>query len=428
MAERLLTTKDCHNIINYMVADITGQTSTTRVTDTSSFVSAGETLLTYATENVLNSLALLIGRVLIASRPYSGKFDIIKSISSGVFSNRLEKISYYADSAMPAGAFNTDLYTNLAEGFTAGQNPDENGDPQSVKSQYEQHRLTPLTMFFGGRNAWLYGITIDDVAYKDAFRNEQMFNEFISGMLREHRNNIESGLEAYRRMTFLNYIAGIYDMSAKMPGSVIDLVAEFNSKNSTTYTRDELLTVYQDDFYAFFVEEVKLISKRLEHRSVRYHWTPTKQDAAGNYLKLMRHTPRSRQKMALYSPFMVSAEATVFPKIFNDQYLSVDNYEAVDFWQFEDAALSASINVTPAIPDDLGGQVKGDAVVLPYVLGAIWDEDACLVDVMLDRAVTSPLEAKKLYYSTWFHYLRGSINDFTENGVLLILGEGGPVT
>lgn len=428
MANRLLTTKDCHNMINYMVADITGQTNATRVSDTSSFVSAGETLLTYATENVLNSLALLIGRILIASRPYSGKFDIIKSISSGVFSNRLEKISYYADSAMAAGAFNTDLYTNLAEGFTAGQNPDANGDPQSVKSQYEQHRLTPLTMYFGGRNAWLYGLTFDEVAYKDAFRDENAFNEYVSGQIIEHRNTIETGLESYRRMTFLNYIAGIYDMQSKMPGSVIDLVAEFNTKNATTYTREELLTVYQDDFYAFFVETVKLISKRLEHRSVRYHWTPTKQDASGNNLVLLRHTPRSRQKMALLSEFMISAEATVMPKIFNDQYLDVNNYESVDFWQFEDPGLNASINITPAIPDANGGQEKGNAVVLPYVLGAIWDEDACLVDVMMDRVATSPLEAKKLYRTTWLHYLRGSINDFTENGVLLILGEGGDNT
>lgn len=428
MANRLLTTKDCHNMINYMVADITGQTNATRVTDTSSFVSAGETLLTYATENVLNSLALLIGRILIASRPYSGKFDIIKSISSGVFSNRLEKISYYADSSMPAAAFNTDLYTNLAEGFTAGENKDANGNPQSVKSQYEQHRLVPLTMFFGGRNAWLYGLTFDEVGYADAFRDENAFNEYVSGQIIEHRNTIETGLESYRRMTFLNYIAGIYDMRSRMPGSVIDLVAEFNRKNSTTYTREELLTVYQDDFYSFFVETVKLISKRLEHRSARYHWTPAKQDAAGNNLVLLRHTPRSRQKMALLSEFMISAEATVMPKIFNDQYLDVNNYESVDFWQFEDPSLNASINITPAIPDANGGQEKGDAVVLPYVLGAIWDEDACLVDVMMDRAATSPLEAKKLYRTTWLHYLRGSINDFTENGVLFILGEGGDNT
>lgn len=425
MATRLLTTKDVHNIINYMVADITGQTTSTRVLDTSTFVSAGETILNYSTENVLNSLALLIGRVLIASRPYKGKFDILKSINSGVFSNRLEKISFYSDAAKAAGPFNTDLFTNLAQGFTAGENPDASGDPQSVKSQYEQNRLYPLTLFFGGRSAWDYAITIDEVAYKDAFRNEGAFNEFVSGMLVEHRNNIESGLEAWRRATFLNYIAGIYDMSTRMPGSVIDLVAEFNAKNSTTYTREELLTVYQDDFYAFFIERVRMLSRQLEHRSVAHHWTPAKQDAAGHDLTLMRHTPRSRQKMVLLTEFMVSAEATVMPKIFNPEYLDINNYEMVDFWQFEDADLASSINVTPVIPDTLGGQTKGNAVVLPYVLGAIFDEDACLVDVMLDRAATSPLEARKLYYTTWMHYLRGSVNDFTENGVLLILGEGG---
>ena len=423
MADRLLKTKDVYNIINYMVEDITGQTSTTRVCDTSTFISAGETLLKYAKEDVLNSLALLVGRVLIASRPYKSRFDLIRTISSGIFSNRLEKISYYSDKAFNAGPFNTDLYTQFKNGYTNGTNGDNaiTGTTNSTRSMWEQNRLYPLTMFFGGRSAWSYVLTVDDIGYANAFRGPGEFNDFVSGMLREHRNTIESGLESYRRATILNYIAGVYDMSAKMPGSVINLTEEFNNANDTNYSTDDLLHLYFDDFLAFFIEVVKTTVMRLEHRSVLYHWTPPKTDDAGNDLVLLRHTPRDRQKMLLYKPFVISAEANVMPKIFNTEYLKIENYEGVDFWQFEDPSLASSINVTPAIPDDNGGQVQGDAVNLPLVLGVLFDEDAVLVDTILERSETTPLEARKLYRNIWLHYSYNSINDFTEKGVIFIM-------
>ena len=94
MATKLFPTKDIYAIVNYMIADLTGNTTSTRVTDTSSFIDAGQTLADLPVENVLNSLMVPIARTLIAVRPYSGKFNIIRVIGSDVFSNRLQKISY----------------------------------------------------------------------------------------------------------------------------------------------------------------------------------------------------------------------------------------------------------------------------------------------------------------------------------------------
>lgn len=424
MAAKLFSTKDIYALINYMVQDVTGGTNVSRVTDTSTFIDAGQTLLDYPVENVLNALAVPIARTLIAVRPYSGKFNIISAIGSDVFSNRLQKISFYADAAKPEGAFNTDLYPeNLAQGRGNGQEFDAtSGDAVSTKSMWEQNRLTPLQNFFGNNRAvWSYGITIDDIAYKNAFRSPDEFNEFVSGMIMEHQNTIESGLEAYRRAVVLNYIAGIYDMSDDMPGSVINLTEGFNEKFGTEYTTTDLLSTYLDDFLAYFVETVQIISRRLENRSSLYHWTPESLDGDGNARQLLRHTSRANQKMFIYEPFMISAKASVMPKIFNTEYLSVNNYEGVDFWQFEDPTLAPSINITPTIPDGEGSQTKGNAVELPYVLGVIFDKDACLFNAELDRAETTPLDARRLMRNLWLHICRSSINDFTEKGVLLIM-------
>ena len=424
MAAKLFPTKDIYNIVNYMITDLTGNTSATRVTDTSSFIDAGQTLADMPVESVLKSLMVPIAKTLIAVRPYSGKFNIIRAIGTDVFSNRLQKISYYADKTFPEGAFNTDLFgENLAQGRGAGQEFDD-GTAVSTKSQWEQNRLTPLVNYFGNmRNVWSYAITVDDIAYKNAFTSPDAFNEFVSGMIMEHRNTIEQGLEAYRRASVLNYFAGIYDMNKNgdMPGSVINLTKTFNDTFGTQYSTSDLLSTYFDDFLAHFVTTVQTISRRLENRSSLYHWTPAATDAEGNDLMLLRHTPRDRQKMFLYEPFMIAAKATVMPKIFNTEYLSIENYEAVDFWQFEDEALAPSINITPSIPDGQGGQTKGDAVVIPYVLGAIFDEDALMTFDELDRTESTPLNARRIYRNLWLHICRSTLNDFTEKGVLLVM-------
>ena len=152
---RLLTQKDVYSIVNAMVEDFTGQQSTIRAVDTSTFVSVGEQILAQGTENVLNELGLLVGRILVAARPYKGgRFNLINAIDTGIYTHRLLKISYFSGKALPAGAFNTDLYTNLKDGFTNGQNPDTNGDPQSTRSMWEQHMYEPMTLNFAGSSVW----------------------------------------------------------------------------------------------------------------------------------------------------------------------------------------------------------------------------------------------------------------------------------
>ena len=123
----------------------------------------------------------------------------------------------------------------------------------------------------------------------------------------------------------------------------------------------------------------------------------------------------------MYSPLFNKAEAMVMPEIFNPQYLSIDNYEGVDFWQsFAGNDTDASINVTPAIPNG-NEQTVGNNVSLDYVVGMIFDTDAIMTDYQLEDAESTPLEARKRYYNIWWSFSKNSINDFTENSVVFIM-------
>ena len=207
-------------------------------------------------------------------------------------------------------------------------------------------------------------------------------------------------------------------------GAAIDLVAGYNDTYRTTYTRAQLLTTYYKEFLEYVISEIKKLSDKLTEDTAAYHWTPPKQ-VDGEDLVILRHTPKDKQRLIMYKPFWIDAEARVLPEIFNDQYLKPEAYEGVNFWQnFNEPT---KINVTPAIPNvsNPTAQIAGDPVNLDYVLGVMYDEDAIMVDYQLEESYSTPVEARKKYRNIWWHFAKNSINDFTENGILLYLGQGG---
>lgn len=419
---RRLQPKDCYALMNALVEEAVGANASITAIDTSSFVSAGESVLATGTENVLNSLAMVVGRRRVAVRPYNAPLRLINAIDTGLYSDRLLKDSFYSRWAQPSGAFNTDLFTNLAQGFTAGEN-ESGGTPQSTKSQWEQNLPIPLEFNFAGRNTWQDCSTIPEIQLQQAFRDEASFSDFVTGYMMERANDLESQKEAYNRMTLLNYMAGIYDLSADMPGSAVDLTAAFNTEFGTSYTAAQLMSTYLKEFMEFFTARVKIDSDRMTERSLNYHWSPAKQIDGVDYY-LLRHTPKSKQKLILYAPLFAKAQSYVFPEIFNPQYLDINNYEGVTYWQNEAAGEQMKISITPAIPNTStpASQTAGTAVALDNVIGVLFDSDALMVDYQLETALSTSVEARKHYRNIWYTYCFNSICDFTEKGILYYLG------
>lgn len=415
---RALTPRDAHALMNLLVKEATGQDASIQVVDTSTFVSAGEQVLATGVENTLNALSILVGRTLMAVRPYKAKFSLTDADGS-LYATRLRKISFYSKESLASGDWNTQLFTNFADGYTNGKNPNGEGVAQSTASMWEQNPAIPLEMNFAGQSVWQDCITVYEHQLKVAFSSEADFNAFVSGMMVQKGNEIESQKEAFDRMTVLNYIAGLYDLNQGK--TVVNLTAEFNTEFGTNYTSAELRTTYLKEFLAFFVEKFKLASDYLTDRSNQYHWSPAKTVGGVNYT-LLRHTPKDRQKAYLYNPLFVKAEAQVLPQIFHDNYLKIDNAEMVGYWQ--NINEPSKVSVTPAIPNTANpsaGQVAGNPVALDYVVGMIFDTDALMTMFQLEEVDTTVKEARKHYRNIWYSFSKNAINDFTENAVLFVM-------
>ena len=423
---RTLTTKDGYALMNALVRQATGQ-ATNAAVDASTFVSAGETVLATGFENTMNALSLVLGRTFAAVRPYKAKLRTINAINTGVYSHRIRKISYYSQDALPSGYFNTDLYTNFAPGYTAGQN--ESGTPptpNSTKSQWEQHPAMPLEVNFAGSTTWQDCITMYEDKLEQAFRDVESFNTFIEGILVEHGNDIESQKEAWNRLTMLSAIASRNYLAANsiVPTAVVNLTTEFNSTFGTSYTSAQLRQNYLKEFLEFMTAKIKETSDRFEERGTAFH-DPLQKTVDGVTYSILRHTPKDRQRLYLYNPLLRLAEAMVMPEIFSPDYLDLEKqFERVEFWQSNDSETNRSkVVFNSAYLDADGTQHATGTQTIDYVVGVLADEDSMMTDFQLEKVLTTPLEARKGYRSSWLSYSKNSIIDQTENMVVFIMAD-----
>ena len=418
---RSLTPRDGYALMTQLVRQATGQGSYA-VVDASNFVSAGETVLATGMENVFNSINIVLGRLVVAVRPYKGKFLTVQAADSGVYSNRYRKVSFYSKDPLPSGWFNTDQYTNLADGYTAGDN-----GGASTHSQWEQHQAMPLEMNFAGSTTWQDCITNYENQVKMAFTSVDEWNRFVAGYLTEHANDIEQQKEEFNRLTVLSKMASIYDYAINesvVTEAAVNLTAAYNAyyNLSPAVSSADLLSTYLKEFLEFTTATIKEYSDRLTDRSARFHNPMTKTVGGVNY-SILRHTPKADQRLILYGPLFRKAEALVMPEIFGPQYLEMgQNYEMVNYWQFNDGSNDMGINFQTAILDGVTGvQKQGAAVQLDYVVGILFDRDALLTDFQLETANTTSLEARKGYRNTWLTISKNAINDPCENAILFYM-------
>lgn len=400
--------KDVYAIMNAVARQATGQMDIA-VVDHTGFIDAGTKTLATGTENVLNAIARTIAAVVMQTRPYKGKFSLINA-SENQWNTRLAKISFYSDDNSPSGAFNTDINENIKTG-----NVEESG----AGSMWEQKLPRVVERFFLSEAAWDKFYTTPMVQLQNAFNEESTFVAFMNGVMTEISNDIESTLEARNRALVADRIAGVYlqhENGVLGDETVVNMTKYFNDTCGTNYTTKEIQSEHLTELLELWTSKVKIDSDRLEERTVKYHDPMTINENGTDY-NVLRHTPKGSQKMFIYGEFFELAKSRVLPTIFNPQYISEGNGEKVTYWQSSNDADRMKIKCKPALPD---GAVSKD-VELDCVLGVLFDTDAIASINQFTGAFTTPVNARKLYTNTFYHWKYGSIQDYTENSIIYIM-------
>ena len=396
----VLTPVDVYALMNAVVSQATGRTDLS-VVDTTTFASVGEIVLRTGTENTLNAISTVIGKTIFSVRPYKGKLESLR-VAQQRWGGQVRKIINLYDEAEKSDDWNTDVAQNALD------------DGNSV-DMYKIRKPKAVQLNFYGTKVLQKHITRFRDQLSLAFHSEDEFIRFIDSVMVEFSNEIELLNEAESRTTLLNFMAGISSMGL----TEVDLVAEYNNEYGTQYTRAQLLSTYIESFMKFVAAEIKIYSSKLTDMSTLYHANLT------GYNKIMRHTPKERQKMVMYEPIFIKTQAEVYSGLFNPEYLDIGSFEGVNYWQSQ--STPTGINVKPNILDVATGASKNAevAVNLDYVLGILFDEEACGVMPQFDYSSTTPFNSAGGYYNMYMHWRFNSYCDYTENAVLFVMGEGG---
>lgn len=396
--------QDIYTIANALVKQVTGQTPAIQAVDTSSFINVGQMCLNQSKEGTLQALYNMVARTIITTRSYSGRFTSIEATSQewGLF---VRKIAFFS------GKFDETKFINTA------QNPGTLRDGQSV-DMWKISKRYPLEMWYTGQSTLDQTYTTFRSQLKTAFTSESELSAFLAGITTEVANDVARWKTAENRAQVMNFIGMLYNTGK--PAQKINLTTEYNKARGTAYTTHDLLTTHLQEFLSFFVSLLETQTALLEESSDLYHLVPACTDDNGDPLTLLRHTPKSEQKLLLYQPLINDAKAWVFPAIFGPGYLSFGNFEGVNFWQnINDKSavdvIPAQFNVNTAV------QETGPEVKLDYVVGLLYDRRALATVYMMDSVYTTPFNTKGEYYNTENHWKMNYIQDPTENAILFYM-------
>ena len=361
MAVNTMGIEQAYSLIASLHEMATGQKTVTP-TDESSFISVAQATLVNGYDPVLNAISQVIGRTLIAVRPYRRKFGGLE-MTSERWGAIIRKINF----------IDTDPIANPTFALVDG----------SPVDQYVVKKPQVLETRYVGSDIWQGQYTIFTRQLDVAFQSAAEFASFMSGLMMHFSNEREQWLENMSRAAVANFIAGKNIIGGD---GVVHLLTEYNTATGLSLTAT---TVRQPANFPAFVRwlyaRVEELSKKMAERSVLFQ-----QQITGK--PIIRHTPVEDQKVYILADFMAHMQAEVLSDTYHDNYLRLADTEAVGYWQAIDTP--DALTVTPVYIDKTGAVATGTSQAMTNVVGVMFDRDAIGYNIYQDTLDSSPYNAK----------------------------------
>ena len=386
-----LTIDQVSTVLNAIVAQATGNAAIATA-DTKDFVTVAQTGLLAGYDPLIGAISQVLSRTIFSVRPYTRKFKTLEA-DSITYGNHVRKLNIADKAAQNDGRL------PLTDGVAV--------DQQQVS------KPTILQTNFYGAQTYERQYTIFKDQLDTAFSSPEEFARFISMVVQNVSDMIEQDHEQFARLTVANYIGGVI-AGPNAANQVVHLLTEYNTATGLSLTAT---TVLQPANYPGFIKwafaRIAALSALLTERSEVFHTNVTGKT-------IQRHTPESEQRVYLYAPSKFGIESRVLADTYHDNYLSMAKHEAVNFWQA--IKTPDTINVKPTFMKADGTlQTPTNAVVQANVFGVIFDREAMGYTTVNQWSSPAPFNAKGGYTNVFFHFTDRHWNDFTENGIVLLM-------
>lgn len=370
-----MTTEQIYGLVNTVNAEAFGHSALV-VTDTSSLISLGNTVLSSSTntEAFLNTLAQRIGRTILRFREYRNKLGdmVLNDFEYGAI---LQKIKVHMPEAEQDESY------DLIDGNTV--------DHYTIAKPSVDQKL------FVTRTPYQFHITIQRVHLKEAFLSAEAMGSFIGIVFGEVRNAIEISLENLGRVT-LATAAAEYSSSRE-----VALVTDFNTEYNPTPALTAAEALHNEEFLRYAIMRMTNLIDMMQDASELY-----------NDGTMITFTPREDIRMKVVSEFQRRIESNVLYAAFNEKFVDIpEGYKTINFWQ----AAQSPYDVNITRPSDQ------TATTVNNVVAILYDRDAMGVYKIDEEILTTPVNAAGMYYNQYWHEKQLRFIDLSENGLIFTL-------
>lgn len=375
--------------------------------DLSGFVSTATTALNLGMDKIHNALWNMVGRTIIAIRPYRGRFTDM-DFDADTWGIVDRKISYLSKLPGVDGAWTYPVTYDAAQTVPSG-------DGLSV-DMYKINKDKIVQTAFYGRQVYAYTRTRFLYQLETAFSGPDEFTRFMAGAVTSLDNDRELWREGCRAGVIINAIGALYDEN--QTGRVIHLLTEYNAETGLSLTAT---TVRQpanfDAFCRWLYARMGDLKALMARNNIMF---TTQFSSFPSGYGVLRHTDDENLRIKMSAPFINRMRACVVSTTYNPEMLSLDGVEPVAYWQAP--STPEEVKVKPAYTGVGGTEtVANAAVTVSAIVGIMYDRDFMGCTTVRSRAWTTPFNTEGEYWNDKYGEDVKTRLDMTEKAVLLLL-------
>lgn len=390
-------------VLNSVVKQANNQTALTPITTPADFVAVAQSALLTGRDPIINALSQVWSRTIFAVRDYDKRPLGSLYMDLPRYGNAVRKLSPIARDMQDDDSYKWPV------AYDAGQTPPM-GDGQSVDPWTIYKQQVQQTNFYGTAT-YEQAYTIFKDQFDTAFESVDEFMRFNEMNLTERNNEKRQYEEGIARGLQANLICALIDENNTY--RVRHVLSEYNTATGQSLTATTLMQAGNfEAFTRWLYAEVAQIVRLMGERSNMYQTVINSQP-------VLRHSKPENIRVAMLSPFMDYINSMVLAITYHDDYMKYPTYEGMNFWQ--SIRNPSSVQMTPTYTSTTGTVATASAVSETAVIGLIHDKDAIGYTITNPISSVTPLNAKGLYWTEYYHARFKTISDNTEKAVVLIL-------
>ena len=381
------------------------------------FTSVAQNALRSGYDPLSTAISQVIARTIFSIRPYSGKLrGLLKEPTK--FGGMIRKVNYID------GALEDDQGLYLT-----GTTPYSDGDVPTPDQYAIRKPATWQSNFYGSEvyqrvtTRWLDQLDT-------AMRSADEFGTFIAGQMQNIADQLEQVNDAKARQALINYIGGKIQLEKDSDPAThcVHLFTDYAADTGVTLTlADYMAPSNYKPFVEWLYAKIATLADLMSERGHSFNFSPT---IGGSKAYIERHTPKNRLKAYFIASEFNRIQAMAISEVFNKDELRMIDFEPINYWQSiadpyhidaEVTVNDAAVNITSATTDDLTTDSIDTKTDGTPVLGVLFDDEAIGISIVSEGVYTTPLHITGKYWNSAYHFNTRILNDFSENGVVLML-------